>query len=488
MTFFSSKQLGKKFITGLLFLSVSLHAYSQLEITERYKHDYLPFSSSSMTPEELAKINKRFNDRAVLMKKDKSKERKKLLEEYHESSIKMFSRMDSLQLLLSGDPLTLYIKSIVDKLVKANPSLQKKEYFVFTLRSNIPNASSLGEGIVFVNLDLIRKLDNESEIAFVLAHELAHDNKNHGYNRLEQTVAQLTDDDYKKELKRIAKQRYNTKQIYDSYMNKINANRSKYSQSNELEADSLGMVFIINAGYNPERAVETLIKLDSLDKPMFSDPLNFHIFSFENLSFAPLADKKNSELDWKGNISYEIPDSLKTHPECKLRAETLQQGIEKKSTSFYDKNISDFKNLSSFEIIQYYYDRELYSKSLYEAMSFLKFYPENIYLKSIIAVNIFNISESLKRHTFSKTVDMPDTKNTPAYNELLHFLHEQSYSDMNKLVRKFYEVNLEPFSSENQAAAYVGVLLKCRDNKPKEDEYKKEYNQKYPKSKFIFNL
>ncbi len=485
-------QKSKLILFLLLFLLSNAH--SQLLVVDSFKKDYTLFSDYSMETKSFEAMLKRFDDRAIRMKEGQNKKSQKLIEEYKRSTVDILKKQDSLRILMYTDLMTKYIKAITEKVVSANPALQGKTYEVFVKRSDIPNAANLGEGVLYVDMELIRKLDYESELAFVISHELAHDIKNHVFTSMLSTITLLTDEEYNKELKKISQQAYNTNQAYTDYLNKVLANRNKYSRKDEIQADSLGLLFFINAGYDPSVAPKTLIKLDSLDNPMFKEPLNFDMLSFSDLLFDKSVLYENKNQNWKGNLNYETPDSLKTHPDCKFRAESLQQIIDASgipaSKKYYDKQLSDINNQSAFELVFYYYKFGRYSKSLFEAMALKQFYPENIYLNNMIVANLFQISESLKNHTFSKTVDVTETSYTEAYNQLLRYLHQASFSELNKLARKYYDENIKSVALNNPLAEYVNVLFKVRDttDKLEKEKLKKEFNQKYPKAVYTFEL
>ncbi len=480
----------------LLFIFFLSDAYAQLLIVDDFKKDYMLLSEYSMERDAFEGMLKRFDRRATLMKAEQNKKRQKLIEEYNENAVDMLKKQDSLRLLMYNDLLTKYVKTITDKIVSANPELKGNQYEVFVRRSGVPNAANLGEGILYVNMELIRKLSYESELAFVIAHELAHDYKKHVFNNMLAAVILQTDNEHNKQLKKISRQAYNTNQAYSDYLNKVVADKNKFSRSDELEADSLGLQFFINAGYDPAVAANTLLKLDSLDKPMFKEPLAYDLFTFTDLPFDKSVLYENDKNpDWKGNLNYEIPDSLKTHPDCKFRAASLQRIVEANGGSdtknkYYDKKLSDMNNQSAFELVFYYYKFGRHSESLFEALSLHQLYPENAYLDNMIVANLFRISESLKNHTFSKTVDVTKSSYTEAYNQLLRYLHQASFSELNRLARKYYEVNIQPVAGDNPLAEYVAVLFKCRDAAtPQEREkLKKEFNQKYPKAVYAFEL
>lgn len=480
-------------IVLVLFFISNNYLFSQVSSVNDFKTDYVPLSNYKIDSLKILDIIKKFEKRYESLKIGKSKSEKNLMDEFYGENHSFVKRLDSLNFLMYNDTLSHYLQSVLNRIVVSNSSLQGKEYLLFTRRSGIPNAVDLGEGIIFVNLDIISKQSTESQIAYVICHELAHDYYNHVLKRMQETIGYLTDKDIQKKIKKISKQEYNTLTDYYDLVYKVAANRSSYSRRDETLADSLGFSFYCKSGYNPKDAISTLIELDSLDNPMFKKRLNYqNHFSFANLPFnESLLYEDTTDLNWQGNIDYEIPDSLKTHPDCKLRAQNLEKiVIQSDSTKSYNNDLSFFNSLSMFELIQFYTDIKYYSLSLYYALSFQDIYPENIYLKCMVIECLYGITESLKNHTFSKSVDLPSDKRTVAYNEILRFLNNATFSDLDKIAREYYKANVAPYSGQNSYAAYIETLLKYRDlnNPDMADSIIDEYKSKFSNFFFVQKL
>src|SRR5690606_34864445 len=72
-----------------------------------------------------------------------------------------------------GDPVSDYVQRVANHLLVDMPDVRKKLRF-YTLKSNVANAFSTDQGIVFVTTGLISQLTDEAQLAFVLAHEISH--------------------------------------------------------------------------------------------------------------------------------------------------------------------------------------------------------------------------------------------------------------------------------------------------------------------------
>lgn len=80
-----------------------------------------------------------------------------------------------------------YLNNIGQKLVpKDSPNV----YSFRLLLDPVPRAEALSTGTIYVSTGLVALLDNEAQLSYVLAHEIAHVEKNHHYNEIKNTIIQ----------------------------------------------------------------------------------------------------------------------------------------------------------------------------------------------------------------------------------------------------------------------------------------------------------
>jgi uncharacterized protein YcfJ len=83
--------------------------------------------------------------------------------------------------LYSNPMLQAYLNSIGQRLVpKDSPNL----YTFRVLLDPMPKAEALSTGTIYISTGLISVLDSEAQLSYILAHELAHVERNHAYNRI----------------------------------------------------------------------------------------------------------------------------------------------------------------------------------------------------------------------------------------------------------------------------------------------------------------
>ena len=81
------------------------------------------------------------------------------------------------KVFLRNDSLESYAHDVVNRLTEANPTLTRP--LVLVARTPEVNALCYARGIYIVTVGLLARISTEGELAFTLAHELAHGELDH---------------------------------------------------------------------------------------------------------------------------------------------------------------------------------------------------------------------------------------------------------------------------------------------------------------------
>lgn len=137
-----------------------------------------------------------------------------------------------------------YLKAMTDD----DP--QKMHFKFYVVRSKEPNAFALANGIVVVNSGMITLLENEAQLAAIIAHEISHATQEH-------TWRQMNKDKNKRTALMVGTVAAAAFGAYPmlTMLNMINAAMvNGYSRRLEDQADRIGLEYMVAAGYDPREA------------------------------------------------------------------------------------------------------------------------------------------------------------------------------------------------------------------------------------------
>jgi Zn-dependent protease with chaperone function len=423
---------------------------------------------------------------------------KKYIEKLYTDRYRNIKKMYDEKEVVTNAEATGYLQSLFNEIAKSNPAIRNMDVRLAFLRAWWPNASSCGEGTLLFNIGLFNKLQNESQAAFVICHELAHLYLNHSNNAINNYVNTFYSDEFQKQLKKINQSEYQKNQQLESLVKPLAFGSRRHSREHEAQADSMALEWIKNTSFDVRDVTSCLALLDTVDRdkynvePPLSKILNFKEYPFqdkwvkdEKTLFSAMAASSEAE-------SKKEQDSLKTHPDCSIRVSKLSARVQQ----YYNSNSRPFvvneklfKQLQSdfdYEIIDYCYRSGNISRSLYFTLQMLAFQPGQSYL-------IFNTGRCLnklytaqKNHTLGQMVDLPSPYNDKNYNTLLQFIQRVRLTDLAAFSYYF----LQPYQSNlvtNEDALAALIESKDNFNKPIEKQQLIEtYKRQFPSGKYHF--
>lgn len=171
------------------------------------------------------------------------------------------------------DPeLTLYVSEVGQKMAEVSDRPDLPYEFV-VLNSSVPNAWALPGGKIAINRGLLTELEDEAQLASVLGHEIVHAAARHSVQRMQQGMLisagvaglgfALSDNEW-------------AGLIMGGAALGAQLALAQYSQGDELESDYYGILYMKEAGYDPQAAVELqelFLKLSESRQSSFIDGL-----------------------------------------------------------------------------------------------------------------------------------------------------------------------------------------------------------------------
>ncbi len=351
---------------------------------------YTPLQSKGKIPSDFteAYANK-YKAQSENIESDEARKDRKQKDEFYQRSEYFINEYLVSGDVLFGDTITQYCEKIVDILLKDNPTLRKK-LRVYVVKSPIVNASATGNGIIFINLGLIAQVENEAQLAYVLAHEISHFDENHVFDQyVEREKIRNGEDLYRR----------------TSRAEQLQA-LSTYSKSHELEADSKGLGrYYQNSGY-------------SMQAPIFvMDVLQYSYLPFDEIPF----DKAYLEsphlkipaeylLEEVASITAndDFDDSESTHPNIKKRKLALLDLISDGSVG-KDYLVSKDLFLHCQRVARYENSRLFltygnYAEAIYNTFLLKQKYGEDRYQRLTVAKALAGLSVYRNEGELYKTV------------------------------------------------------------------------------------
>ncbi len=391
-----------------------------------------------------------------------------------------------------------YFTYVLRKILTANPDLPGNEIRVLVSRSPIPNASSWGEGTITLNIGLLRRLENESQVAFVLAHELVHYFNNHSGQAITNYVETLNSRETKKAVRKIKRSEYNRGEKLEALVKNVLYDKSRHSRYNESEADSTALTYLKKTDYDISESINCMKILDTIDEEKFDLDLDYKVIL--NSKTYPFKKKwlKEEVLITFGKTGEEDKvwneDSLKTHPDCSKRIVSLERQIKKvasgKTAKFLqaETKFSEIITRCDFEMVEQAYTYGNLSRSIYYSLQLLEKYPENTYLNTILARSFQRIYEVRTDHEAFNYIDLPSNYYKEDYKELLNILQNMRSKEVLKLSYHLLENNKSKFIQDE----YFLYVLICSNYLNKKDEtfkiLKKRYLNTFPDGKHKYRI
>ncbi len=156
---------------------------------------------------------------------------------------------------LSTDSTATATVEKVGRRLVAHSEAEKSPYqfnFYLLYDSQTVNAFALPGGPVFITQGLYDRLNSEDQLAGVLGHEIAHVVARHSSEQIAKQqltggltgAAVMASGDY-----------YNSQYMAQMINQLVNM---KFSRNDELQADNLGVKYMIEAGYNPKGMIQVM--------------------------------------------------------------------------------------------------------------------------------------------------------------------------------------------------------------------------------------
>lgn len=460
------------FLSFFLLLSYCTFAQVELDYTPKETYDELSFPLiRSLTIQGAQQI--------LLLDKEEED-----LAEYFGLNTQELIALVKDRKIIKDDSLKSYLHEIIKKITANNDVITPRK--VLVLKSTKTNAYSLGDGTLIICNGLLAKMDSEEELAFILAHEIAHWQLSHFKKKIKKNIAANELYNPEEEFKSVKKGTYSLESIHN--IKSWHYNRQSFSREVELEADSLGLILFLNAYKNPYSAILALHHLDSgLIQSPYLGPQIFSELNFANYPFKKewALVTQSGHVDLSNYNSFD-PDSSRTHPVLESRVSLLRTYVNEGSIQdslSVDSTYLTIKTNAEFENVGCAMNNGNIDQALYLALRLKHRYPKNAYLVKMIG-NIFLTMYDLKEDD----IHIKYKSDTTGYNNeqqyVYNFIHNIRRSELLELA--FYFINQkENFNRTNEDHYYILFEI-CRLSNRRKMQYvvRENYRKDFKEGKY----
>jgi beta-barrel assembly-enhancing protease len=169
----------------------------------------------------------------------------------------MSKEVESQNKVIADPVVENYINGLGQKLAGVSDRTDLQYHFK-VLDSKDINAFACPGGFIYVYSGLLKTIDNEAQLASVMAHEIGHVVARHSVKRLQQVLGIQV-------LLSIALGQ-SSEIIQQAVSTGVGVILQGYSRDNEYEADYDGALYMTNAGYNPQGMIQLFQKLVEMEK------------------------------------------------------------------------------------------------------------------------------------------------------------------------------------------------------------------------------
>ncbi|MBO4773955.1 MAG: M48 family metallopeptidase [Bacteroidales bacterium] len=359
--------------------------------------------------------------------------------------------------VLYGDPITRMVEKVADQLLANEPALRSQLRF-YTIKSSDVNAFCTGQGMIFVNVGLIAQLQDESQLAYVLAHEIVHYVRKHN-------LEVLTRDNRKE-----AKKSEEDDEVWERDQTvRLLLRYHQRSHAMETEADTIGLKrFYLKAGYSTDLdGVFDVLQYSAL--PFDEIPFNTEYFNTERYQ-VPQSCFLDSVKAISARDDYD--DSRSSHPNIKKRR-TLVNELLKQIPSggaryivTTEEEFDRLRTLARLECIRMDLIDAEYANAFYSCYLLQKTMPDNLFLEKSRLQALYAISKYKTYQSVNNYIPLY-TDYEGEIQQIYHFFHKIESKELAMLtIKELWESyrNVTNDETAYRMAADIGKDLFSRYN------------------------
>lgn len=306
------------------------------------------------------------------------------------------------EMLLSGsvlvnDQVGAYVNEVLDLVLIDQPEL-RKQISVYITKAPEVNAFATDRGVVLVNLGLFNKIENEAQLAAILAHEVTHFDERHNLSSRLKAHEIVTSKGNQKV------------RTIDGFLLRKHA----YDRSLEYEADLKGAERMMSTNYQLQALLDVFDVLEDSRNPYKyilkeTDLLNFdgmEITSVINPELALIDSLMKDQEQRFAELEDDDRDLYSTHPAVEKRQIAIKDAIGDRSLNtgelflVGEEQFLLCQQMARLEMGRMLNNNGSFSEGLYHALLLSEDLPNHPYIEQGMMSSLFGYTmERLNRST-----------------------------------------------------------------------------------------
>lgn len=335
------------------------------------------------------------------------------------------------ELLLSGkmlfnEELTNYLNKVARYTLRTEKKVYKELRF-YVLKSTTVNAFSTDQGIIVFTTGLLAQLENEAQLAYIIAHEVSHYTQEH-----------VRDSYVEKRNSRKGNGRYG-RLDYEERVSEL----SVYAKSNEFEADEKGIEIYLKTEYAVDEIFTSFEMLLYSYLPFDEVAFDFDLINTEKLN---MPDTFFPDTTNAISLEDEYDDKNSSHPNIKKRIDAAVDIVGDKASrgdlkfKISEDEFNKVQTLARFESINLLLADRRYGRAVYNIFLLKRDHPANRFLDLSFVKALYGLAKYKNANRYREVTERP--KNIEGESFPLHlFLYDLSREEINVIaLRHAYDM------------------------------------------------
>lgn len=319
--------------------------------------------------------------------------------------------------LIFGTKMNAYLDKIVENLLKDETQL-RSQIHVYILRSAEVNAYATESGVLFVNLGMLAQVSNESELAFVLAHEISHFALGHKvyaesyYKRFDKNDGLERWLEFQNELRQ-----------NETAADKTAAERF-FKNSNYSYVDMMGIFDVLQ--YSDLPFSEVAFDRSYTESSCYQFPDKYFLTTVQ-----PITNRDDRV------------DTLSTHPNIAKRRSAMNLQLARvsndgRSAFVQSKELFEqVRKMARYACVELYLTEHEYDRAIYNINVLSKLYPNDPFLEEAKAVAWYGFSLHKNGSSSMEGVVTPYKQVEGEMQQVCHFMSKLSRTESSALALRF---------------------------------------------------